>query len=125
MSCKALLKLAFASCIPVTPPITNITINPKAHTIGDRIAILPLHIVLSHENTLMPVGTATDIVATTKYLSVESDIPTVYMWWAHTVTLMSASTIIAVIILVFPNTGFLENFEISSLIAPKAGRIST
>ncbi len=79
MSCRALLKLAFASCIPVTPPITNITMKPRAHTIGDRIAILPLHIVLSHENTLMPVGTAAAMVATTKYLSAESDIPTAYM----------------------------------------------
>ncbi len=80
MSCKALLKLTFANCIPVTPPVTNIVMNPRAHTIGDRIAILPLHIVPSHENTLIPVGILTAIVATTKYLIIESDIPTAYMW---------------------------------------------
>lgn len=67
MSCSTLLKLAFANCTPVIPPVTNNAIKPKAHSIGGLSDTLPLHNVLSHENTFIPVGTATAIVAVTKY----------------------------------------------------------
>ncbi len=79
MSCNTLLKLAFASCIPVTPPVINNTINVIAHTIGGDSSMFPRHTVLNHENTLIPVGIATAVVAITKYLRLEKDIPTVYI----------------------------------------------
>lgn len=40
--------------------------------------------VASQLNTLMPVGTAIIIVAAVKYARVSTSIPTVNMWWAHT-----------------------------------------
>lgn len=111
--------------MPVTPPATNNIINPSAQIIGDFKDILPLHIVHNHENTLIPVGTATAIVAITKYLRDLNDSPTVYIWCAHTTIPIIAIITIAIIIPIFPNTGFLENFDIISLIIPNAGNINT
>ncbi len=67
MSCSTVLKLAFANCTPVIPPVANSAINPRAHSIGGFNDTLPLHNVLNHENTFIPVGIATAIVAVTKY----------------------------------------------------------
>lgn len=39
----------------------------------------------SQLNTLIPVGTAIIIVAAVKYARVSTSIPTVNMWWAHTI----------------------------------------
>jgi len=41
--------------------------------------------VASHLNTLIPVGTAIIIVAAVKYARVSTSIPTVNIWWAHTI----------------------------------------
>lgn len=38
----------------------------------------------SQLNTLIPVGTAMIMVVAVKYARVSTSIPTVYMWWAHT-----------------------------------------
>jgi hypothetical protein len=41
--------------------------------------------VASQLNTLIPVGTAIIIVAAVKYARVSTSIPTVNIWWAHTI----------------------------------------
>lgn len=65
--------------IPVTPPVVNRKINPKAHNIGVVYFILVPWRVASHLNTLIPVGTAMIIVAAVKYARVSTSIPTVNM----------------------------------------------
>lgn len=52
--------------MPVTPPVVNRKINPKAQSIGAVYLILDPWIVASQLNTLMPVGTAIIIVAAVK-----------------------------------------------------------
>jgi hypothetical protein len=41
--------------------------------------------VPSHLKILIPVGTAIIIVAAVKYARVSTSIPTVNIWWAHTI----------------------------------------
>jgi hypothetical protein len=74
----------FAKIIPVTPPVVNRKINPRAHSIGGVYLIFVPCNVANQLNTLMPVGTAMIIVAAVKYARVSTSIPTVNMWWAHT-----------------------------------------
>ncbi len=71
--------------IPVTPPVVNRKINPIAHSIGAVYLMLEPWSVASHLNTLIPVGTAIIMVAAVKYARVSTSIPTVNMWWAHTI----------------------------------------
>ena len=52
--------------IPVTPPVVNRKMNPRAHSIGAEYLILEPWIVANHLNTLIPVGTAIIIVAAVK-----------------------------------------------------------
>lgn len=72
------------SMIPVKPPVVKRKINPRAHSIGVSYLIREPWIVASHLKTLMPVGTAIIIVAAVKYARVSTSIPTVNIWWAHT-----------------------------------------
>jgi hypothetical protein len=65
--------------MPVTPPVVNRKINPKAHNIGVEYFILDPCKVASQLNTLIPVGTAIIIVAAVKYARVSTSIPTVNM----------------------------------------------
>ena len=62
----------------------NKKINPKAHSIGEESLILDPWMVANHLKTLIPVGTAIIIVAAVKYARVSTSIPTVNIWWAHT-----------------------------------------
>lgn len=78
-------KEAFARIIPVSPPMVKRKINPIAHTIAGSYLMWEPKIVASHLNTLIPVGTAIIIVAAVKYARVSTSIPTVNMWWAHTI----------------------------------------
>jgi len=70
---------------PVTPPIVNRKINPRAKRSGVLKSRDPPHRVASQLNTLIPVGTAIIIVAAVKYARVSTSSPTVYMWWAQTI----------------------------------------
>lgn len=81
--------------IPVTPPVVNRKINPRAHSIGAVYLMLDPWIVANHLNTLIPVGTAMIIVAAVKYARVSTSIPTVNMWWAHTINPRTAMPSIA------------------------------
>jgi hypothetical protein len=56
----------FDKIIPVTPPVVNKKINPKAHNIGVVYFTFDPCSVASHLNTLIPVGTAIIIVAAVK-----------------------------------------------------------
>lgn len=71
--------------IPVTPPVVNRKINPSVHSIGAVYLIFVPWSVASQLNTLIPVGTAIIIVAAVKYARVSTSIPTVNIWWAHTI----------------------------------------
>ena len=69
----------FDKIIPVTPPVVNRKINPRAHSMGVEYLIFVPCRVASHLNTLIPVGTAMIIVAAVKYARVSTSIPTVNM----------------------------------------------
>lgn len=56
----------FDKIIPVTPPVVNRKINPRAHNIGAEYCRFVPWSVASHLNTLIPVGTAIIIVAAVK-----------------------------------------------------------
>jgi len=71
--------------MPVSPPVVNRKINPSTHSIGVSYFTWAPCKVASQLNTLIPVGTAIIIVAAVKYARVSMSIPTVNMWWAHTI----------------------------------------
>jgi len=57
----------FDKTIPVTPPIVNRQINPRAHRRGvSSLSVLVPWIVASHLKTLIPVGMAMIMVAAVK-----------------------------------------------------------
>jgi len=70
--------------MPVNPPTVNRKINPRDHNMGVSIFVFDPLIVAIHLNTFTPVGTAITIVAAVKYARVSMSIPTVNIWWAHT-----------------------------------------
>lgn len=74
----------FARTMPVSPPIVKRKMKPRAHSIGGSHLIVPPCSVASQLKTLMPVGIAMIMVADVKYARVSTSIPTVNMWWAHT-----------------------------------------
>lgn len=76
---------ALARTIPVRPPAVNRKMNPRAHNMAGSYLIGEPKMVASHLNTLIPVGTAIIIVAAVKYARVSTSMPTVNIWWAHTI----------------------------------------
>lgn len=74
----------FERIIPVNPPVVKRKINPNAQSIGVVNFILDPYIVANQLKTLIPVGIAIIIVAAVKYARVSTSIPTVNIWWAHT-----------------------------------------
>jgi len=75
----------FDRIIPVNPPIVNKKTNPIAQYIGESMNKLELFMVASHLKIFTPVGIAIIIVAEVKYARVSTSIPTVNIWWAHTI----------------------------------------
>jgi len=74
-----------ARIIPVRPPTVNRKTNPIAHRIAGVIySMLPWR-VATHLKIFTPVGTAIIIVAVVKYARVSTSMPTVNIWWAHTI----------------------------------------
>lgn len=96
-----------ASTIPVSPPTVKRKIKPRAHSSGVSHLIDPPCRVASQLNTLTPVGIAIIIVADVKYARVSTSIPTVNMWWAHTMNPRSPMAIIAHTIPIYPKGSFL------------------
>ena len=57
----------FDNIIPVTPPVVNRKMNPRAHSMGvSNLLMWVPWIVANHLNTLIPVGIAMIIVAAVK-----------------------------------------------------------
>jgi hypothetical protein len=69
----------FDRIIPVSPPVVNRKIKPRAHRTGVSYLILEPCRVANQLNTLIPVGTAMIIVAAVKYARVSTSSPTVNM----------------------------------------------
>lgn len=67
----------FARMIPVSPPMVNRKMKPKAHSIGGSHLMVPPCSVANQLKTLIPVGMAIIIVADVKYARVSTSIPTV------------------------------------------------
>jgi len=84
VSCRIISRAEFDKIIPVTPPVVNRKINPRVQSIGVEYTKFEPCRVASQLNTLIPVGTAIIMVAAVKYARVSTSIPTVNMWWAHT-----------------------------------------
>lgn len=95
--------------MPVSPPTVKRKINPSPHNMGTSQFIREPHMVASHLNTLIPVGTPMIIVAAEKQARVSTSMPTVNMWWAHTIKPKIPILNIAQIIPRVPNdSGFRE-----------------
>lgn len=97
----------FARTIPVRPPTVNKKIKPSAQSIGVSHLIAPPCRVASQLKTFTPVGMAIIIVADVKYARVSTSIPTVNMWWAHTMNPSSPIAIMAQTIPMYPKGSFL------------------
>lgn len=106
MSCSTISNEELARTIPVRPPTVKRKINPRAHRSGVSHLIEPPWRVASQLNTLTPVGMAIIIVADVKYARVSTSIPTVNMWWAHTINPSSPMAIIAQTIPMYPKGSF-------------------
>lgn len=84
-----------ARTIPVSPPTVNRKMKPRAQRRGVSHLMLPPWRVASQLKTLTPVGMAIIMVADVKYARVSTSIPTVNMWWAHTIKPSSPMATIA------------------------------
>lgn len=73
-----------ARTMPVSPPTVKRKIKPRAHSIAGFHLMLPPCSVANQLKTFTPVGIAIIMVADVKYARVSTSIPTVNMWWAHT-----------------------------------------
>jgi len=67
------------------PPIVKRNTNPKDQSRGASKVIRVPWRVANQEKILIPVGTAITIVAAVKYARVSTSMPTVNIWWAHTI----------------------------------------
>ena len=74
-----------ASITPEIPPITNMVRKPRANSMGVSNFRTPRHIVASHENTLIPVGTAMIAVVIIIGIRIQDCMPETNMWCAQTV----------------------------------------
>jgi hypothetical protein len=104
--CNTISVDEFASTTPVRPPTLNRNTNPSAHKQAALYVMRVLYIVSIHLKILIPVGTATVIVADLKYALVSTSVPTVNVWCAHTTKPSNPFVIIAKIIPRFQNVSF-------------------
>lgn len=92
--------------MPVRPPTVKRKMKPRAQRRGVSHLMCPPYRVASQLNTLTPVGIAMIIVADVKYARVSTSIPTVNIWWAHTMKPNSPIAIIAHTIPRYPKGSF-------------------
>jgi hypothetical protein len=95
VSCRIVSIDEFAKIIPVIPPTVNKKIKPRAHSVGASKDDVDPAKVLIHLKILIPVGIAITIVAAVKYARLSTSIPTVNIWWAHTINPKNPIPIIA------------------------------
>lgn len=126
MSWSGMSREELDKMIPVNPPIVNKNTNPKAHNLWagvDSVLLVP-HSVASQLKTLIPVGTAITIVVAVKYPRVSTSIPTVNIWWAHTINPSRPILNIAYTIPINPNASIFIPLCIKTWeIIPNPGRI--
>lgn len=96
-----------AKTMPVSPPTVKRKMKPMAHKRGVSHFKTPPCRVASQLKTFTPVGIAIIIVADVKYARVSTSIPTVNMWWAHTMKPSRPMAIIAHTIPMYPKGSFL------------------
>ena len=84
-----------ASSTPVMPPMTKVTMNPTAHSIGTSNVIRPRNIVNSQLNTFTPVGTAMIMVATPNAAFTSAPAPIVKKWCSQTMNARMQMHIVA------------------------------
>lgn len=85
MSCRIISIDELDSTIPVSPPTVKRKMKPRAQRRGvSHLREAPCR-VASQLKTFTPVGMAIIIVADVKYARVSTSMPTVNMWWAHTI----------------------------------------
>src|SRR6201993_4359299 len=107
--------------IPVRPAIKNWKRKAMQNSIGVLNSIFPPHMVASQLKILIPVGTATAIVDKTKKVLAFELIPTVNMWWAHTLSLTKPMATVAATITGYPKIAFRENTGMTSQAIANAG----
>ena len=95
-----------ARTMPVSLPTVKRKMKPRAHIMAGDHLILHLWSVASQLNTFTPVGMAIIIVADVKNARVSTSIPTVTMWWAHTMNPKNPIDIIAHTIPMYPKGSF-------------------
>src|SRR5215472_5429379 len=95
------------------------------NSIGTLKRILPPHMVPIQLKILIPVGTPTAIVVIAKKLLAYEFMPTVNMWWAHTLKLTNPIATLAATITGYPKIGLREKTGIISDKKPKAGITNT
>src|SRR5215813_11141922 len=94
-------------------------------SIGASNEIFPPQIVASQLKILMPVGTEMAIVVSMKKSFAEAVMPTVNMWWAHTLMLTNAIITLAATMIGYPNIALRENTGMISETKPNVGMIRT
>src|SRR5882762_8675661 len=96
-----------------------------ANSIGVLKWIFPPHMVASQLKILIPVGTAIAIVERTKNVFAFGFMPTVNMWWAHTLIPMNAMQTVAATITGKPKIALREKTGMISEAKANAGITST
>jgi len=84
-----------AKIMPVNPPKVNKNTKPRLQSKeGVMVRFAPWRVAIQLK-IFTPVGIAIIIVAAVKYARVSTSIPTVNMWWAHTINPNKPIAIIA------------------------------
>lgn len=92
-----------------------------ANSIGVSKLSDPFHMVATQLNTFTPVGTAMSRVEYMKNNCAAVGMPTVNIWWAHTMNDRMAMAAVAWIIEMYPNSGLREKVGMIWEMIPKAG----
>src|SRR5215471_21335314 len=111
--------------IPVSPATRNWNRNATQNSMGVLNSIFPPHMVASQLKILIPVGTPTAIVDKAKKALAFEVMPTVNMWWAHTLMLMNPIPTVAATMMGYPKIAFRENTGMTSEATANAGMTRT
>src|SRR6202167_4479089 len=86
--CSCQFQGAVESMIPVKPANRNCARKAVQKSIGVAKRILPPHMVAIQLKILIPVGTPTNSVESTKNAFCAEVMPTLNIWWAQTLRLI-------------------------------------
>src|SRR3979409_1541078 len=110
---------------PGRPAAKNWKRKAMQNSMGVLNSIFPPHMVASQLKILMPVGTAMAMVESTKKVFAFAFMPTVNMWWAHTLMAMNAMQTVAATITGYRKIAFREKTGMISEANANAGITST